>query len=143
MSGIANQNKTAGLLSESCCLLSFGFSRLVTLDLVVHAAHTAHAAAAWRHRWASIFRWHLGNDCFGGQQQAADRRCVLQRRTSDFRWVNHASFDEVNIFASGDVVTFVAGTFFDFGHDERAFLTCVISKLAKRGFDGAFYLSGL
>ena len=79
----------------------------------------------------------LGDDGFGGEQQAGDRRGVLQRAAGHLGRIDDAGFDQVFVFAGGDVVTFVAFALLDFLHDERAFLARVIGELAERLFDRA------
>ena len=56
----------------------------------------------------------LGDEGFGGEEQAGDRRGVLQRAACHLGRVDHAGFDEVFVFAGGDVVAFVAFAFLDF-----------------------------
>ena len=54
------------------------------LDLVVHAAHTTHAAATRRHTSAAlVFLRHFGDHGFGGDQKRRNRRRVLDRDAND------------------------------------------------------------
>ena len=71
----------------------------------------------------------------GGEEQAGDGGRVLQRAAGDLRRVDDAGFDEVVVFAGGDVVAFVAFALLDFLHDERAFQAGVVGERAERLFD--------
>ena len=74
----------------------------------------------------------LGDQRFGGEQQAGDGRGVLQRGAGDLRRIDDAGLHEVFVFAGGDVVAFVALALLDFLHDEGAFLAGVVGQLAER-----------
>ena len=83
---------------ESGCSNSY-----LSFGLVIHAAH----AARWHWRSFFLFR-NLGDECFGGEQQARDRRGVLQRAARDLGRIDDTGFHQVGVFAGGDVVAFVA-----------------------------------
>ena len=68
-----------------------------------------------------FFFRNFGDQAFGGEQQTGNRGRILQRRAGDFLRVNDASFDEVFVFASGDVVALVAFAALDFLDDDRTF----------------------
>ena len=74
---------------------------------------------------------HLGDEAFGGEQQAGDRRRVLQRGAGDLRRVDDAGLDEVFVLVGGDVVAFVALALLDFLDDDGAFDAGVVG--AERG----------
>src|SRR5437667_5882737 len=80
---------------------------------------------------------NLGDEAFGGQQQTGDGSRVLQRRARDFLRIDHARFDQVGIFACGNVITVVALAAFDFFDDDRTFDASVIGQLSSREFDRA------
>ena len=76
---------------------------------------------------------NFGDQAFGRQQQTGDGSRVLQRGAGDLLRVHHAGFDEVFVFAGGDVVAFVAFALLDFLHDDRAFDAGVGSQRAESG----------
>src|SRR6266487_1849438 len=80
---------------------------------------------------------NLGDEAFGGQQQTCDRGGVLQRGAGDFFRVHHAGFDQVGIFARGNVIAVVALAALDFFDDDRTFDASVIGQLSSREFDRA------
>jgi hypothetical protein len=100
----AAESKTAeplrARLFANCC---FG------CRLVVHPAH----AARWHRRSLFLFR-NLGDQCFGGEQQARYGRCVLQRGARDLGWIDDTGFHQVGVLLGRDVVAFVAFAFLDF-----------------------------
>src|SRR5204862_6349699 len=93
-------------------------------------------AARWHWRSFFLFR-NLGDQCFGGEQQARDRRCVLQRAARDLCRIDDAGLHQIGVFAAGNVVTFVAFALLDFLDNERAFCASVIGKLTRRFLNGA------
>ena len=135
-SGISGwQKQNSRVLENPAELLSFGFLA-EWLDLVVHAAHSTHAAAL-RHGGSFVLLGHLCDESFCGEEESADGCRVLERTAGHFGWVDDAGFDEVHILASGDIVAFSAGTLLDFLHDERAFLAGIVGEGAERLLDGA------
>jgi hypothetical protein len=62
-------------------------------SVLVHAVHAAAVAAACR-RCLGL-RNLDGDQGFGGQQQACDRGCVLQRRAGDLGRIDDAGLDQV------------------------------------------------
>jgi len=71
--------------------------RWMGLGLEAHAAaHAAHAAHVGHCRSAGrlIFR-SVSDRRFGGDQQASNRCCVLQRGANDLGWVDNAGFHQV------------------------------------------------
>src|SRR5439155_18264754 len=79
----------------------------------------------------------FGDQALGSQQQPGDGRSVLQGGASNLLGIHHASLDQVLIFVSCHVVTFVTLAAFHFPHHEGAFHTGVFSQYASRLFDGA------
>src|SRR5712671_3662517 len=79
---------------------------------VVHAFHAVAAAVTGRSLFFLLR--NLSDEAFGGQQQASDGGGVLKRRAGDLFRINHPCLDEVNVFAGGDVVTFIALAALDF-----------------------------
>src|SRR5262247_3303920 len=69
------------------------------LDLVVHAAHTTHAATGRHTGAALIFLRYFGHHGFGGDQESRNRRCILDRHANDLGWIDNTRRDEVDIFA--------------------------------------------
>jgi hypothetical protein len=65
----------------------------------VHVAHAAHAAAAG-HRGRRILLRTLGDHRLGGDQQAGDRRRVLEGATHDLHGVDDAGLDEIDVLAA-------------------------------------------
>src|SRR5438128_12172065 len=80
---------------------------------------------------------YLGDEAFGGQQQAGDGSRVLERGASDFLGVHHTGFDEVFVFGRRDVVAFIALPAFDLFHHDRAFDAGVVRQSAGRELNGA------
>src|SRR5438094_6392311 len=100
--------------------------------LVIHAAHTA-----WWH-WRSFFLFrNLRDQCFGGEQQSRDGRCVLQRAARDLGRIDDTGLHQVGVLAGGNVVTFVAFALLYYLDNERAFCASVIGKLTRRFLNGA------
>src|SRR5262245_5183239 len=103
------------------------FEFILLFGLVIHAAHSA------RRHWRSFFLFRNFRDqCFGGEQQARDGRCVLQRAARDLGWIDDTGLHQVGVLLGGNIVTFVAFALLDFLDNERAFRACVIGKLTRR-----------
>src|SRR5476649_408841 len=93
-----------------------------------HAAHTTHAA----HTAACCFVVSgFGHHAVGGQHQAGDRRCVLQCRTGDLGWIQHAHFDHVAVGAVGGVIAVVAFACQNGCDDDRSFFAGVLHDHAQ------------
>ncbi len=84
-----------------------------------------------------LFLRNVGDQTFGGEEEAGDGGGVLESAAGHLGWIDDACLDEVFILGGGDVVAVVAGAFLDFGNDESAFDACVGGKLTERSFDGA------
>src|SRR6266498_4264670 len=84
--------------------------------LVVHVAHAVTAAVAGRSFF--LLLRNLGDEAFGGEQQAGDRGRILQRGAGDLLRVHDAGFDEVLIFSRRHVVSLVALAPLDFFNDD-------------------------
>src|ERR1051325_8391877 len=82
---------------------------------------------------------HFGDQALGRQQQRCDRRRVLQRCARHFLRIDDAGLHEVNVFARGNVVTFVAFAALDFLDDDRAFDARVRGQRAQRRFNRALH----
>src|SRR5262249_41583843 len=100
--------------------------------LVIHAAH----ATRWHWRSFFLFR-NFRDQCFGGEQQTADGRGVLQRAARDFRRIDDTGLHQVGVLPRGNVVALVAFALFDFLNNERAFSACIVSKLTRRLLNGS------
>ena len=59
-------------------------------------------------RIGAFFLGDVGDEALGREEQAEDRRGVLQRGAGHLGWVHDACGDEVAVFAGGDVVAVVA-----------------------------------
>ena len=80
----------------------------------------------------------LGDHHFRGEQQAGDRRRILQRKTRDLRRVEDAEVEHVAILARGGVVTVRALAGLDhLIEDHGGVFTGVLHDLAQRLFDRA------
>src|SRR5436190_6725988 len=80
---------------------------------------------------------HLRDDGFRRQQQARDRRRVLQRRADDFCRVDHAGLDQVLVVSGLRVEALVVFHFLHALNDDRPFVARVGRDPAHRLFDGA------
>src|SRR5439155_25852998 len=101
------ENKTAGLFRVRL------FEFILSFGLVIHSAH----AARWHWRRFFLFR-NLGDQCFGGEQEARDGRCVLQRAARDLGWIDNTGFHQVGVLLGRNVVAFVAFALLDFLDNE-------------------------
>src|SRR5712671_178605 len=105
---------------------------------LVHAAH-AHAACAGCSGGGcfGVFL-DVGDEGFGGEHQARDGGCVLQREAGDLGWVDDAHLDHVAVLAGLGVE---AEVFFlgvaDFADHNGTFMAGVESDLAGRLFESA------
>src|SRR5713101_1102393 len=103
--------------------------------LVIHPAHAWTMAAT---AWGRFFLLrHFGDEALGGQEQTGDGCRVLQCGAGHFLRVHDAGFNEVFVFAGGDVVTLVAFALLDFLHHERAFHAGIGGQCANRKLNGA------
>ena len=71
---------------------------LVLVVLSGLEVHTAHATVATRSSRSCLFGL-LGNNDLSGEEEAGDRRCVLQRRARDLGRVDDARGDQVDVLA--------------------------------------------
>src|SRR5690625_3186178 len=114
-------------------------------DSEVRSAHAAHAAqvAATRHG-RGVLLGLIGDDHFGGQQQSADRRGVLQRSAGHLGRVDDAGCEHVfDVLVGRSVVTVLAvGALADVVHHDAAFGTGVGCDLAGRLLQGALQDAG-
>src|SRR5712672_216360 len=109
---------------------------------LVHAAHAAARTtrtAASRRTLLFVFL-EFSNQRFGGEHQARDGSCVLQRQASDLGWIDDAHLDHVAIVASVRVVAevFVLGLA-DLADHDSAFGSGVVRNLASRLFESALH----
>ena len=80
--------------------------------------HSAHATA--RHCWRRLVFSLVHQHALGGEEQARDRRCVLQRAARDLGWIDDAGLHQVGVLLGSNIVTFVAFALLDFLDNERA-----------------------
>src|SRR5471032_6451 len=110
----------------------------MTLHHAVHTAHAAHTTHA-AHTAAGCFVVSgFGHHAVGGQHQAGDRRCVLQCRTCDLGWIQHAHFDHVAVGAVGGVIAVVAFAGQNGCDDDRSFFAGVLHAHAQCIFNAGF-----
>jgi len=96
--------------------------------LVVHPAH-----AATRHCRSGLLLRHFGDHGFRGDQQARDRRRILQGRADDLGRVDDALGHQVAVLAGLSVVTEVVLIFLkDLANHDRAIIAGVDRDLAGR-----------
>ena len=81
--------------------------------------------------WFLLLR-NFGDQALGGQQQTGNRGRILQGGAGDLFRIDDASLHEVLVFASSDIIAFVAFAPLDFLHDDRAFHAGIRSQGAKR-----------
>src|SRR5437588_718614 len=80
----------------------------------------------------------LGNECFGGEHQARNGSCVLQRQAGGFGRVDDAHSLHIAVFTGLRVVAEVLFLrFADLADHHRAFGTGVVGNLAGRLFQSA------
>ena len=93
---------------------------------LVHAAHAAaHAAAVSAAAFGSLFLVLLGDEDFGGQEQAGDAGRVLEGGAGDLGRVDDAGLEEVFVLAGLGVEADAALLGADILHDGGAFFTRV------------------
>src|SRR5689334_2232949 len=111
---------------------------------LVHAAH----AAAWSTRTAGcctllLVFLHFRDESFGGEHQARNGSCVLQRQASDLSRVDDTHLDHVAIIASirveAEVLILRLAYLADY---DRTFKTSVQRDLASRLFESALHDAG-
>ena len=84
-----------------------------------------------------LFR-DVGDDGFGGEEQARDRRSVLQGSARDLSGIDDAGLDQVLVdIRSGVVAEVGILRVVDLADDDRTFFASVRDDGAKRLFDGA------
>src|SRR5882762_2490466 len=109
---------------------------------LVHAAHAAARTtrtAASRRTLLFVFL-EFGNERFGGEHQARDGSCVLQRQACDLGWIDDAHLNHGAIVASVRVVAEVLGLgLADFADHDGAFGSGVVRNLASRLFESALH----
>ena len=104
--------------------------------LEAHVAHAAHTAAAAVTVAASIFLGVFSDHGFGGDQEASNRGCVLQRATHNLGWVDDALRYQIAVFvALGVIAVSVLGILQDFADDHRAIFARVRKDLAGWGLE--------
>ena len=86
-----------------------------------------------------LFR-NLGNQGFGGEHQAGDRPCVLQRRAHNLGGIEHAGLDQVFVLAGQGIeaVVVVLGIV-DLAQNNCTFFAGVFGDLAQRLLQGALH----
>src|SRR5579883_3475445 len=100
-------------------------------DLEVHVAHAAHSAAA-RHRGGFLFRL-LGDHRLGGDEQAGDRRRILQRGADDLHRIDDAGLHQIGKLALLGVVAVVGVLrLLQLADDDRAVDTGILRDLTGR-----------
>src|SRR5450755_2917905 len=92
----ASQRKRPGIAAGPCLLLGSE-----QLDLEIHAAHTAHSAAALGHTAAAgVLLRQFGDHGLCGDQKRRYRSRVLDRHANHLGGVDDALGDQVDVFAS-------------------------------------------
>src|SRR5204863_7027730 len=105
------------------------------LSSVVHASRRVAVVVSAAAAGFFLLR-SLGDDGFGGEEEAGDGRGVLERAAGDLGRVDDAGLDEVFIDAGRDVAAFGALALLDFLDDERAFIAGIVGEGAEGLFDG-------
>src|SRR5471032_3132356 len=103
----------------------------MTLQHAVHTAHAAHTTHAAHTSACCFVVSGFAHHAVGGQHQAGDRRCVLQCRTGDLGWIQHAHFDHVAVGAVGGVIAVVAFACQNGCDDDRSFFAGVLHDHAQ------------
>src|SRR5712692_8608801 len=132
--GVAKEKK-AGRWESARRQIRVGESSLV------HAAHAARASGTAAGRCALLVVFlEFGDERFGGEHQARDGSCILQRQAGDLGRVDDAHLDHVSILTGVRVeaVVFVL-RLADFADDHRAFGSGVECDLASRLFESALH----
>src|SRR5690606_34151598 len=109
-------------------------ARVAKLDLEVHAAH----AATGRSSRGSGLRL-VGHDGLGGQEQAGDRRRVLQRGTRHLDRVVDAGSEQVLVLAGRGVEAVTRREVLDLLDHDAALKAGVDGDLAQRSGDGRLH----
>src|SRR5438874_209639 len=105
--------------------------------LEIHPAHASHAAARWHRRHRRLRLGLLGHHGFGRDQQAGDRRRVLQRMPHDFRRIDDAGLDEVGELALLGIVAVVdVRAVQELADHDRAVGAGVLGDLPSRPLEG-------
>src|SRR5216684_2226057 len=112
-------------------------SRIEVTGELVNLVHAAHAACAGGSGGGCLgVFFDVGDEGFGGEHQARDGRCVLQREAGDLGWVDDAHLDHVAVLAGLGVE---AEVFFlgvaDLADHNGAFVAGVESDLSGRLFE--------
>src|ERR1700753_4409368 len=79
----------------------------------------------------------LGDNGLGGEEQAGDRRSVLQRRTGDLGGVVDPGLQHVHVLTGGGVQTLTRGQALDLLHHDAALKAGVDRDLLERLLQGA------
>ena len=96
-----------------------------------HAAHATHAAGMPPPASPPALGL-VGDERLGGEEQAGDRRRVLQRRTGHLGRVDDAGLEQVDELAGGGVEADGAGLALDLLHDDRTLETGVVGDEPSR-----------
>ena len=78
----------------------------------------------------------IATGLFGGEQQARDRRCVLQCHARYFGWVKDAEFEHVAVGTVGCVVAVVTFAGQNRVHNHARLVATVGNNFAQWRFDG-------
>ncbi len=81
--------------------------------------------------------WGFANQTFCRQEQACDRRGVLQRGPRNFFWVDDSRFDEIGVLAGGDIIAFIAFAPLHLLYDHGALHARVVGQGSGRVLQGA------
>src|SRR5690554_3658624 len=101
-----------------------------------HTTHTAHSTHVWHGRSRLVF-WDFSHCGFRRQQQAGNRRCVLQSSAGNLGGIQHALFNQVAVLAGSGVVAVVAGAASDIVDHNAGFVAGVFNDGAQRCFNSA------
>src|SRR6267378_2515226 len=112
------------------------------LENLVHAAHAASAGGSGSGSLLIVFL-DVRDEGFGGEHQARDGSCILQREAGDLGWVNNAYLHHVAVLAGLSVeaeILFLGVA--DLADHNGAFMAGVESDLAGRLFESAPHDAG-
>src|SRR5712664_3249507 len=122
---------------SACAERPFGIEVTGELENLVHAAHAASAGCSGG-GCLLVFFLDVGDEGFGGEHEARDGRCVLQREAGDLGRVDYAHLHHVAVLAGFGVE---AEVFFlgvaDLADNNGAFVAGVERDLAGRLFESA------
>src|SRR5260370_30807288 len=82
---------------SACAERPLGIEVTGELENLVHAAHAACAGGSGG-GCLLVVLLDVGDEGFGGEHEARDGRCVLQREAGDLSWVDDAYLNHVAVF---------------------------------------------